>query len=151
MATATLNANIDFATGNVGEDATHYSLWDALTGGNKLSDGTLTNNPDALTANQFYQIESGDIVFTLPEGADGLTAGNGETWCGGHGHGHHLRSDARRRTGCERYRQHPDSSTGSDSKRKLDCSGLTAIPAMALSVPIKTKGAAPLRPFVSAG
>ena len=73
MATATLNANIDFATGSVSDDATHYSLWDALTGGNLLSDGTLANNPDPLTANQFYQIPSGDIVFTLPEGSAGLS------------------------------------------------------------------------------
>ena len=73
MAQATTNADQDFAVGSSGDDATHWTLWDASTGGNLLWSRTVVGNPDALTANQFYRIEAGDITITLAIGSNGAT------------------------------------------------------------------------------
>ena len=73
MAQATTNSDQDFAVGSVGDDATHWTLWDASSGGNLLWSAALDNDPDALTANQFYRVEAGDITITLAIGSDGAT------------------------------------------------------------------------------
>ena len=73
MAQATTNANIDFAVGDAGDDATKFRLYNALTGGTLLLDDDLANNPSALVANQFYRVEAGDITLVQPIGTDGFT------------------------------------------------------------------------------
>jgi hypothetical protein len=47
-----------------GEDATHWSLWDASTGGNFLGSGTISAN--AYTAGDTYTIPTGDLDITMP-------------------------------------------------------------------------------------
>lgn len=73
MAQATTNQNIDFAVGDAGDDATHFTLWTELTGGTLLWSSTLSNNPVALVINQFYRLSSGAITLTLTIGTDGAT------------------------------------------------------------------------------
>ena len=45
------------------EDFTHFSLWDHLTAGNCLWDGTITAN--AVTAGDTFTIASGNLTITL--------------------------------------------------------------------------------------
>ena len=45
------------------EDATHFTTWDALSGGNFLFSGTITGNP--YTAGDTYTIASGSLTATL--------------------------------------------------------------------------------------
>ena len=59
-------------SGQVGNDATHVSLWDALTGGNLLWQGAITTNPDALAQNDRFEIAAGALRLEY-------TAGTGET------------------------------------------------------------------------
>lgn len=73
MATATLNADVVFAVGSAGDDATKWKLFDAAAAGNALWEANLSNNPAALTQNQFYRVRSGQIVVTQPTGAGGAT------------------------------------------------------------------------------
>ena len=68
MATATNSNNLDFAAGSVGDDATHVHLYTASSGGDLLWAISLTGNPAALTANQFYRVEAGDLTFTQNTG-----------------------------------------------------------------------------------
>ena len=74
MATATLNANIDFPVGASGEDATHWTLWDAQSGGKLLWTDTVVGNPAPLGSNQFFRVLGNSLVITQPPGADGCTA-----------------------------------------------------------------------------
>ena len=71
MATATLNKNVDFAVGSAGQDATKWKLFDAAQGGNELWEDNLSNNPAALSANQFYRVRANTLVITQPVGTDG--------------------------------------------------------------------------------
>ena len=73
MATATLNADVVFAVGSAGQDATKWKIFDAESGGNELWSANLANNPAALTANQFYRVRSGQAVITQPVGSGGMT------------------------------------------------------------------------------
>lgn len=73
MATATLNADVVFAVGSAGQDATKWKLYDASTSGNVLWAASLSNNPAALTQNQFYRVRSGQLVVTQPVGSGGAT------------------------------------------------------------------------------
>ena len=73
MATATLNTEIAFQVGSEGEDATKWKLFDAETGGNELWSANLSNNPAALTANQFYRVRANQFVITQPIGSGGAT------------------------------------------------------------------------------
>ena len=73
MATATLNAVVNFAVGSVGDDATHWTLWDAANGGNRLWTDTVVGDPAALVANQFFQVPANMLVITQPVGVDGAT------------------------------------------------------------------------------
>lgn len=72
MATATNASAIDFNVGSATQDATHFRIYTASTGGSSIWTDTLSNNPAALTANQFYRVPAGDIVLTFPNGNDGL-------------------------------------------------------------------------------
>ena len=56
-------AAIDFDAGSAGDDATHIVVMDALTGGNKLWDHDFSNNPDALTSGEFYQLAAQAITL----------------------------------------------------------------------------------------
>jgi len=73
MATATLNKNVDFAVGTAGNDATKWKIFDHESAGNELWAANLSNNPAALTANQFYRVRSGQIVVTQATGSGGAT------------------------------------------------------------------------------
>ena len=73
MATATLNADVVFAVGAAGQDATKWKIFDAAKAGNELWAANLSNNPAALTANQFYRVRSGQAVITQPIGSGGMT------------------------------------------------------------------------------
>lgn len=69
MATATLNTAKLFNIGSVGQDAIKWRLWKhatSTTTANKLGEGSLNNNPAALTQNQFYQVPANEIVLSLP-------------------------------------------------------------------------------------
>ena len=72
MATATLNAEKVFPVGEAGQDATKWKLFDAATGGNELWEANLSNNPAALTQNQFYRIRANQFVVTQPVGSGGM-------------------------------------------------------------------------------
>ena len=52
----------------VGNDATWISGWTASTGGTRLFKRQISNNPDALTEGQPYQLAAGQIVLTIPNG-----------------------------------------------------------------------------------
>ena len=71
MATATLNAVKIFNIGAAGQDAIKWRLWKHATStaaSNKYAEGTLANNPAALTANQFYRVPANSIVITQLRG-----------------------------------------------------------------------------------
>ena len=71
MATATLSAEKIFNVGTAGQDAIKWRLWKhatSTTAANLYAEGALGNNPDALTANQFYRVRSGQIVITQTAG-----------------------------------------------------------------------------------
>lgn len=74
MATATYDSIVNYDVGDVGDDATQWSAWDAETGGVRIRRNDFSNNPVALIANQFYRVEAGEIVFTVPQSTDGGTA-----------------------------------------------------------------------------
>ena len=72
MATAKNSALIQSAqaqAGQVGNDATWVSLWDALTNGNHLKNIQIANNPDALILDARFQIAINALVITQPIGA----------------------------------------------------------------------------------
>jgi hypothetical protein len=46
------------------QDATHFSVWDASTGGNFVGSGAITAN--GYTAGDTYNIASGALVLSLP-------------------------------------------------------------------------------------
>ena len=73
MATATLNTDKVFNVGSAGQDATKWKLFDAAAAGNELWSGALSNNPAALTQNQFYRVRANQLVVTQPIGAGGAT------------------------------------------------------------------------------
>jgi len=73
MATATLNADQVFNVGSAGQDATKWKLYDQAAGGKVLWEGNLSNNPAALTQNQFYRVRANQFVVTQPIGAGGMT------------------------------------------------------------------------------
>ena len=71
MATATLSTAKIFDVGTAGQDAIKWRLWKhatSTTAANKLAEGSISGNPDALTANQFYRIPANQIVITLAKG-----------------------------------------------------------------------------------
>ena len=47
--------NLMFNVGSAGNDATHFRIYDAASGGDLIWMDGLTGNPDPLTANQFYR------------------------------------------------------------------------------------------------
>ena len=59
-------------SGDVGDDCTHISLWDAVTAGNMLWRGTITTDPSALALGERFQIAAGALRLDY-------TAGTGET------------------------------------------------------------------------
>ena len=73
MATGTNTNNEDFAVGSVGDDATHWTMWDAPNAGNLKWVSAVSGNPAALAANEFYRLQPGDISISVPEGTDGAT------------------------------------------------------------------------------
>ena len=73
MATGTNTNNEDFAVGDAGDDATHWTMWDAAAGGTLKWAAALANNPAALQQNEFYRIQPGDISISIAAGADGAT------------------------------------------------------------------------------
>ncbi len=73
MAVARLNADVIFGVGDSGDDATHWKIFDAATGGNVLWRAALSNNPAALTQNQFYRVRANQAAITQPVGSDGAT------------------------------------------------------------------------------
>lgn len=75
MAFARNNAVVQSATagsGQVGQDATWVSIWDAATGGNRLKNIQITGDPDALIQDARFQIPVNGLVFRQ-------NAGTGET------------------------------------------------------------------------
>ncbi len=58
------DASISWATIAGSQDATHFSLWDASTGGNFLGSGTITAN--AYSAGDTYTVGVGGLVLQLP-------------------------------------------------------------------------------------
>ena len=73
MATATLNTEKTFPVGSAGQDATKWKLFDAESAGNELWSANLSNNPAALTQNQFYRVRANQLVVTQPIGTGGAT------------------------------------------------------------------------------
>ena len=73
MATATLNADVTFPVGSAGQDATKWKIFDHASAGNELWEANLSNNPAALTANQFYRVRRTQAVITQPIGSGGMT------------------------------------------------------------------------------
>ena len=79
MATATLANNKDFAVGTVGQDATKWKLLDGNSdAATVLWTASLSGDPDALLANQFYRITgegegATDTVITQARGTAGMT------------------------------------------------------------------------------
>ena len=66
MAQATTNQVINSAaaaSGQVGQDCTHASLWDASTGGNLLWQGAISTNPDALQLGGGFSIAAGALLL----------------------------------------------------------------------------------------
>lgn len=59
------DAAIEWSTGEVDtdEDYTHFTLWDASSGGNFLWSGTITAN--AVTAGDVFTIAVGDLDLTM--------------------------------------------------------------------------------------
>ena len=74
MSTATLNTNNDFAVGSSGDDATHWTLWSALSSGTLYWSSTVAGNPAALGSNQYFRIAANNLILTLPIGSAGATA-----------------------------------------------------------------------------
>ena len=74
MATAENTNTVDFNVGTAGDDADQWALFTAAAGGTRLWEASLTNNPAALTTNQFYRFAAGALVLTQPVGAGGATA-----------------------------------------------------------------------------
>lgn len=71
MATATLTVEKIFNVGTAGQDAIKWRLWKhatSTTDANKYAEGTLSNNPDALTQNQFYRVQANQLVITQTKG-----------------------------------------------------------------------------------
>ena len=71
MARAYPTNNVDFTGFTTGNDAASWKLWNHATTSNAadlIMAGTLTGNPAALTANQFYRIASGSggLKISLP-------------------------------------------------------------------------------------
>ena len=74
MATATLNADQVFNVGSAGQDATKWKLYDSDGGSKKtIWEANLSNNPAALTLNQFYRVRANQFVITQPIGSGGMT------------------------------------------------------------------------------
>ena len=76
MATATNTAAIVFEAAPadaVGDDATHYGIWDAATNGNFLGGDTIGTNPTPLELGERYEIEASSITLTFLRGTDGFT------------------------------------------------------------------------------
>ena len=63
--TGALASDADISWTNIAgsEDATHFTVWDALTAGNFLFSGTVTANP--YTAGDTYTISSGNLTVSL--------------------------------------------------------------------------------------
>lgn len=57
------DAQVQWTSVAASEDYTHFSLWDASSGGNCLFTGTITAN--AVTAGDTFTIASGDIDLTI--------------------------------------------------------------------------------------
>lgn len=60
---AVTNADLDWTSVAGTEDATHFSMWTASTGGTFLWSGTVTAN--ALTAGDNFQIAAGDLSLSI--------------------------------------------------------------------------------------
>ena len=73
MAMATLTNAKDFPAGSDGDDASHWTKWSAMTGGDLKWSAALSPDPAALTANQFYRIPAGGLVQRVPIGTQGAT------------------------------------------------------------------------------
>lgn len=58
------NANVDWTNVSTTETPSHFSLWDAVSGGNFKGSGTLPS-PRAVGAGDNYQLPSGDIDISL--------------------------------------------------------------------------------------
>ena len=71
MATASQSNTITLPTVTTGgQDATHYALFSASSGGTRLTDWiTIGNNPSALTSGQRYAIAAGQAVLTWSNSA----------------------------------------------------------------------------------
>jgi hypothetical protein len=57
------DADVSWTNISGSQDATHFSCWDALTGGSFLFSGTITGNP--YTAGDTYTITSGSFTTSL--------------------------------------------------------------------------------------
>jgi hypothetical protein len=57
------DADVSWTNISGSQDATHFSCWDALTGGSFLFSGTITGNP--YTAGDTYTISSGSFTTSL--------------------------------------------------------------------------------------
>ena len=57
------DANVTWTNISGSQDATFFTAWDSLTGGNFLFSGTITGNP--YTAGDTYTISSGSFVTSL--------------------------------------------------------------------------------------
>ena len=71
MATATLTAEKIFNVGAAGQDAIKWRLWkhaSSTAAAQKYAEGALGNDPDALTANQFYRVRANQLVITQTAG-----------------------------------------------------------------------------------
>ena len=57
------DADISWPTISGSQDATHWTLWDAVSAGNFLGSGTITAN--AYTAGETFTIPAGDLDITM--------------------------------------------------------------------------------------
>lgn len=57
------DAQIQWTSVTGSEDFTHYSMWDASSGGNFLWSGTVT--ADAVTTGDYFTIANGDLDLTI--------------------------------------------------------------------------------------
>lgn len=57
------DADVSWTNISGSQDATHFTAWDALTGGSFLFSGTITGNP--YTAGDTYTISSGSFTTSL--------------------------------------------------------------------------------------
>ena len=78
MATAKNTDDTDFDVGTVGDDADQIALYTASAGGTLLLERGLSNDPVALTSNQFYRVEADAFTLTAPVGTEGATAAMAE-------------------------------------------------------------------------